>query len=141
MIKKYFSIVTILAIFNVVLLTYTAWIKYFNEGCPTCNKFFFLPINSVTIALLGIAASLTLAVLSYFSISSKIFKYPMLLIALISASFASFLQIAQLLWAKNICYYCFSATIVFYLIFGFLFYEIIGKKLWSKYAVILQSFS
>lgn len=124
--------ITILSIVNTFILSYTAWVKYSLKGCPLCTYVPFLPINGVTVALVGIGASLTLAVLGYVYSNISISKYIAFIFATLCASFASFLQVAQFYGAKNFCYLCLTAAIIFYAIFAILFYEVIFKTVWLK---------
>lgn len=123
---------TCLSLINAVLLSYTAWVKYTVKGCSSCNQIFFLPIDGVIIALIGVVASVTLAVLNHFSMRFSSLKYLTLLTAMLCASFASFLQFAQFFWAGNLCYFCLTATIIFYVIFGNLLYKVVIKSIWKK---------
>ncbi|AFQ43970.1 hypothetical protein [Desulfosporosinus meridiei] len=130
--KLSLRIVTLLSVFNAILLSYTAWEKHFLKGCAACNQVLFFPINSVTLALLGVASSLTLALLSLYIIRSVYLKYMSIIIATLNAIFASFLQVAQFAEAKNYCYLCLTAAIVFYIIFCLLLYEIVIKSIWAR---------
>lgn len=130
--KKKLNIITILSIFNVILLSYTGWIKYSYTGCTSCNQVFFLPINSVGVALLGVATSLLLAIFSYLYTNSNTLQYTTLIISASCSCVASFLQIAQFLWKKDICYYCLASTMIFYIIFIIMLYKNVIKSIWSK---------
>lgn len=130
--KDKFNKVTILSLFNVALLSYTAWAKYSSTGCRSCSQMPFLPLNSVGVAVVGVIASLALAAFSYFSTHTNISKYIVLPLATVCAGFASFLQVAQFLWTNNFCYLCLTAATVFYLIFGIMFYKVVFKSMWSR---------
>lgn len=132
MAKLNLRIVTLLSVFNVIWLSYTAWEKHFLKGCASCNQVFYFPISSVALALLGVASALTLAVLSLYLTRSLYIRYLTIIIATLNAMVASFLQIEQFTTSKTYCYLCLTAAIVFYIIFCLLLYEIVIKSIWSK---------
>lgn len=130
--KLNIRIVTILSVFNVMWLIYTAWEKHFYKGCASCNQVLFFPINSVVLALLGAASALTLVALSLYLNRSVYVRYLAIIIATLNAIFASFLQIAQFSTTRDFCSLCLTAAIVFYISFGLLLYEVVIKSLWSR---------
>lgn len=131
--KLNIRIVQILSLFNVLLLCYTAWQKHYSLGCASCNQVFFFPVNSVTLALLGAVSSLILGILSLIYMRSVILKILLVIIVSFSTIVAVFLQAAQFIQMNNFCYLCFSAAIVFYIIFCLLLYEIVIKNIWNRF--------
>ncbi len=119
----------ILSLTNIVLLTYTATLKYNDSltGCASCKAVYFLPVSDVFLALMGAGASLILFLLLCFNSGpARIFAFT---ITIACAVFASFLQALQFSSGKELCYYCFSAAIIFYLIFMLLFYQVMIRQI------------
>lgn len=116
-----------LALFNAILLIYTAWIKYDSEICPECSQNFTLPWSGVTVALAGVISSLILSLLIYLASRLNFIRYLALLVVTINASVASFLQIIQFSGNNSYCYLCLTAAIIFYLIFVVMVFDLIKE--------------
>jgi len=129
-IQRINQMVIFVSIVNCLILIYTAWIKY-NGTCPSCNQLVPIPVNSVFIALAGIVACIVQAVLTYLHGKGILCLFWALLIAGISSSVASYLQVIQFLWAKNLCYPCLTAASLFYLMFCLLMYQFIKLRLFN----------
>lgn len=118
--------IVILSLFlNTGLLTYLAWQKHAAGGCPACHKVPFLPVSDVVVALAGAAISLVLVFLIRLSASSEKLRYPALVLAGGASAFGSSLLAGQIVLGWGICYPCLAATILFYLVFGILAYQIV----------------
>lgn len=116
----------ILSLFlNTGLLTYLAWQKNAVGGCPACHKVPFLPVSDVTVALVGATVSLILVFLVLPSASRDNLRYIVMMLAGGASAFGSFLLAGQIFFGWGICYPCLAATILFYLVFGILVYQIV----------------
>ncbi|SHH33520.1 hypothetical protein SAMN02745221_02169 [Thermosyntropha lipolytica DSM 11003] len=124
-----------LALINIVLLLYTAFIKYspYSSDCFSCHNQLFMPMTEVAIALTGALASLSIFLLIVFWYRSKYVAHITIGFTALCAVFATFLQVIQFTVKTNgICYYCFIAASIFYLIFIIiLFQSIINKKIFT----------
>ena len=111
-----------LPIANTFLLLFTAWIKY-KSSCPTCDQPPPLPISSATIALSGAFASAMLAIIILLTMRDQKYKVIALMLSVICASAALYLQVFQLTRLAHICYFCLGAAILFIAILGFYLIE------------------
>lgn len=125
-------IASFLSLLNMPWLGYIGWQRSQAGGCPSCHLVPFLPITDVAVAVAGMIASAVLAVLCYFVVSKKGFRYLTLLYAALCAAFASFLQISNLHVTGSFCPQCIVASIGFYLVFGLLLYEIMISPLFLQ---------
>ena len=145
--KSYFNkTVFLFSLLNALLLCYLAWKK--NTECSLCHQVPFLSMTDVNLAVTGIIVSLALAIMVMFSCKVKLLNFSALFtrkhyqvkllncsalfLAFIAASLSSFLLTSQVLINKALCYPCLLSSIIFYLIFFLLFYEIVLKPIWSK---------
>jgi len=71
--KDYFNKTVLFSLLNALLLCYLAWEK--NTGCSLCHRVPFLPVTDVTVAVIGIMASLALAIIIIFTNLVKFFNY------------------------------------------------------------------
>jgi len=119
---------------NMCLLLYTAWIKYNPQAsaCPSCGRTSFLPVPDVYIALSGAIVCAILVMFLCLAKNKKMFYYFSAIVATVSAFIASFLQAVQFSSLKEFCYYCFIATLLFYVIFIILIYQVIIKPCFAK---------
>jgi uncharacterized membrane protein len=124
---------------NMVLLSYTTWIKYHPQAadCPSCAASTnFLPVPDVYIALTGAIVCAALSVLLVLAKNHKRLYYLSVILASVSAFTASFLQAVQFSTPRAFCYYCFAAAILFYLIFIALIYETVITALLRRNSAI-----
>lgn len=131
-ITKSYSNKTVLlfSLLNALLLCYLAWKK--DTGCSLCHQVPFLHVTDMNVAVTGIIVSLALAIMVIFSNKVKLLNFLALFLAFIAASLSSFLLTSQVLINKALCYPCLLSSIIFYIIFFLLFYDLVLKPIWSK---------
>lgn len=118
-----------LSLANFIILCYLAWIKYKVDECLSCHRVPVLPINDITLAIIGALAALGVAIFYYGSFKLKFFKYFLLFYVILIIGFCSFLQMSQYIIYKDFCKLCFASALVFYIIFGLLIFDIILRPL------------
>ena len=92
--------------------------------CQFCNYVPYFPINDVQLGILGVSSNVVLGVLLNFS------KYISLLFSSFLVGFSTFLQIDRYIFTQGgYRPYCLSSTVVFYVLFGLLLYNIVWAKL------------
>jgi len=130
--KGCYPAVLFISVLNGLVLIYAAWVKYNTGTCPSCNQPIPFPFSGVAVALAGFLACIILAFFVYLQERSKLYRYGALFTAGCSSAVASYLQIIQLLWAKKLCYPCFTAASLFYLSFGLLLYKFIKWRYFNS---------
>lgn len=113
--NKIISIVSILLLFNAILLAYNAWVKY-NSKCLICGQAVALPVNNVAIALLGCLSSLLLYLFVKALPRFKIAEGITLILATGSACVSIYLQIYQFRWQSALCYLCLTAAGIYLIV-------------------------
>ncbi|MHB9094614.1 MAG: hypothetical protein ACYC21_08060 [Eubacteriales bacterium] len=116
------------SIINILVLLYATWIKYNTEACPSCNQLILVPVSGVFVAVAGLVTTVILTAAIYLSSRGKLYRFAALVIAGISSTVASYLQVVQFLWAKKLCYPCLTAATLFYLTFCLLMCDYLKSK-------------
>jgi len=114
----------VLLLFNMVLLVYIAWVKH-RLACSTCGQLVVLPVDNVTVALIGALASLVLFVLTTLSGHTRFAKVFALALATGCTWVSLYLQIFQFRWQAGLCPLCLVAALNFLAVLVMLVYTVI----------------
>jgi len=125
------KILTILSASNIFIFGYILWEKLNSNRCPSCNNVPFLPISDIQLALAGTIGAITLLIIIYFSTKTLVLKYLAFVLSFFFTVFGFFLLGGQLTFHMDLCYYCITTTMIFYIVFGLLLYDIIIKNIRS----------
>ncbi len=123
---------TILSVINIFIFCYILWNKSNSGRCPACHYVPFLPISDIQLTVAGIIGAVALSIVIYFSTKTLILKYSAFVLSFLFTVFGFFLLGGQLIFHMDLCYYCITTTMIFYIIFGLLLYDIIIKNILSN---------
>lgn len=110
------NLIALLSVLTALQLGAAAWSKLVDTGCSSCQQVASLSPADTVFVFGGIGVCTLLAILSYFS-RIRLVEYGMLTLALLSATFGSFLLALQLVFFTSICYFCLGATVSIYVMF------------------------
>lgn len=110
------NLIALLSVLTALQLGAAAWSKLTDTGCSSCQQVASLSPADTVLVFGGIGVCTLLVILSYVS-RTQLAKYAILALALLSATFGSFLLALQLMLFMPICYFCLGATMGFYVMF------------------------
>lgn len=119
---------------NIIVLVASA-INGYGKECIACSTKTIIPINNLSITLGGLFASMILCFLCR-HLNNQTIRWTTILFSAFCAGFSFYLQILRYSRVQGFCYFCISATTIFYLLFLILFIKFCFLPLFNTRSIV-----